>query len=374
MATPGGLVSEPVARYIGASRAENTVRAYAFDWARFTQWCARQTPVVDSLPAAPEVVAEYLAEHADQVGEDGQPAFAPATLSRWVAAINARHRESGLLPPGEHEGVARVLSGVRRARRTRQRKAKAITLARLARVLDATPITGFPAGVIGCRDAALLLAGFAGAFRPDELVNVLVGDLAAAPPTGVTVFVASSKTDQEAEGRFKALPFGADYRTCPPCAITRWRWLLRAWHGTPDTSLPAGGPAPDSPERARMMRVFARSTPGVHVCGHEFAPVPGEQGWALFPPITKGARLGEGPLSPDSVGPILRRRMAAAGLDATGYSGHSLRAGFVTEALTAGATVHEVMRQTWHRKPETVEGYARENAPHINNAVTKLGL
>jgi integrase len=54
--------------------------------------------------------------------------------------------------------------------------------------------------------------------------------------------------------------------------------------------------------------------------------------------------------------------------------GHSLRAGFVTEAFRAGADAHAIMRQTGHRSPAMLEVYAREHAPLTGNAVTRLGL
>ncbi len=54
--------------------------------------------------------------------------------------------------------------------------------------------------------------------------------------------------------------------------------------------------------------------------------------------------------------------------------GHSLRAGFVTEAFRAGADAHAIMRQTGHRSPVMLEVYAREHAPLVGNAVTRLGL
>jgi integrase len=74
------------------------------------------------------------------------------------------------------------------------------------------------------------------------------------------------------------------------------------------------------------------------------------------------------------VNDVVQRRVQAIGMNAPAYGAHSLRAGFVTEAFRAGATHHEVMRQTGHRDPATVEIYAREGAPLENNAVMKLGM
>jgi len=74
---------------------------------------------------------------------------------------------------------------------------------------------------------------------------------------------------------------------------------------------------------------------------------------------------------------VLGRRAAAAGYTAQQIAklgGHSLRSGFVTEAFRQGADAHAIMRQTGHRNPAILETYAREHAPLVGNAVTKLGL
>jgi len=97
----------------------------------------------------------------------------------------------------------------------------------------------------------------------------------------------------------------------------------------------------------------------------------------LFPSIHKTGRPGTGPMSGDAVAAMIQRRAAAAGytpaqVDLLG--GHSLRSGFVTEAFRAGADAHSIMRQTGHRDPKMLEVYAREHAPLVGNAVTRLDL
>ena len=71
---------------------------------------------------------------------------------------------------------------------------------------------------------------------------------------------------------------------------------------------------------------------------------------------------------------IVQRRAAAAGYDPARLGGHSLRAGFVTAAVTAGADAPAIMRQTGHRTPAMIEVYTRHHAPLEANAVTRLGL
>jgi integrase len=74
---------------------------------------------------------------------------------------------------------------------------------------------------------------------------------------------------------------------------------------------------------------------------------------------------------------MIQRRAEQAGFTAAQIAlmgGHSLRAGFVTEAFRQGADAHSIMRQTGHRSPVMLEVYAREHAPLMGNAVTRLGL
>src|SRR5699024_3735551 len=83
------------------------------------------------------------------------------------------------------------------------------------------------------------------------------------------------------------------------------------------------------------------------------------------------------PLSAAGVHAVIRRRALRAGCGPEAVArldGHSLRAGFVTQAARAGADHHSIMRQTGHRTPAMVTRYVRESAPLIGNAVTVLGL
>lgn len=366
------VVSAAANRYVRASRSSNTARAYAGDWARFSRWCQLQAH--ESLPADAGTVANYLAEHADLLRDDGTYVYAPATLSRWVATINGRHREAGLLPPGAHEGVARVLAGIRRDRATPPKRAEALGLTMLRVVLEAIPRVGWPQALIGRRDAAILLMGFAGAFRRSELAGLVVDDVVIHIDDGLRVRLATSKTDQEAAGAVVALPYGHDPVTCPPCAYARWLAVLSAVKGTALQADSASHPT----KRQRLMRIVLEPfDPTVHVCR-----LPSVATWRstlpaltpVFSPITKSGAVQERGVSGDTINAVVRRRIRTAGMSADGFSAHSLRAGFITDALTAGADYHSVMRQTRHKRTDTVELYARERAPLTNNAVTRLGL
>lgn len=159
----------------------------------------------------------------------------------------------------------------------------------------------------------------------------------------------------------KALPFTDQHRTCPVCAWVRWLQVVAAFD--------AGG-------RVSVIRLLTRAQAfDEHVCR---GSLPTAEGRApLFRSVRKNGNLSTAALSGAAVHAAIRRRAAAAGYDAHTVSqlgGHSLRAGFVTQAFRNGADAHAIMRQTGHTTPGMVELYARENAPLIGNAVTRLGL
>ena len=199
---------------------------------------------------------------------------------------------------------------------------------------------------------------------------------------GLHVRLRSSKTDQEALGRTVALPYGRDPVTCPPCAWVRWRELLH----TADT-------APEDNRRATVMRVLRRQAAHdqvldpdrdgaaesgrLHVCRTARLPEPADPGRPLFPSVHGTGIIRSTAMSGDAVYEMIRRRAEQAGYTTAQIrqlGGHSLRAGFVTEAFRQGADAHQIMRQTGHRSHAVLETYAREHAPLVANAVTRIGL
>src|SRR6185437_8241957 len=96
-----------------------------------------------------------------------------------------------------------------------------------------------PAGTIGLRDRALLLVGFAGAFRRSELVSLDCSDLAFTSE-GLLIKLRRSKTDQEGQGRQIALPFGSNASTCPVAAMRAWLEAAAIAEGPVFRSIPEG--------------------------------------------------------------------------------------------------------------------------------------
>lgn len=339
------------------SRAANTSRAYRSDWRAFEAWCHQHAQV--ALPASAATVAAYITDRANLVTETGDYAYAPSTISRWLTSINTRHTAAGHPAPGAHPTVTRTMAGIRRGHVRPTRRMAPLLLADLKKVLTGIDTTTFPAGVIGHRDAALLVMGFAGAFRRSELASRRVGDITVHPEDGLHVRLQTSKTDQEGRGSVKGLPFGDNPLTCPPCAFLRWAQVLHR----------STGP------RHQLMRLLHVSDPHTHICQR---PVPElgdlDPGAPLFRPVRKNGHIGPTAISGEVVNAVTKRRLAQAGMDPKRFGGHSLRAGFVTQALRAGASPQEIMRQTDHRDVATVEIYRREHDPLRQNAVTRLGL
>ena len=262
-----------------------------------------------SLPATPAMVCAYIGDHAGR--------HAVATIQRRLASISKAHEVAGLPNPCRSEIVKATLRGLRRKHGTAQRQAKPLMRDDLLLVLDSLGET-----LRDQRDRALMLLGFAGGFRRSELVSLERADIEAARQ-GLIVTIKRSKTDQEAAGRRIGIPHGRT-RHCPVAAVEAW---LSA--SAIDT-----GP--------------------------------------LFRPITRHSHLDKNPLTGDAVSVLLRERLAAAGIDPEGYSGHSLRAGFATSAAQAGVSTLKIRAQTGHATDAMLARYVREGELFTGNAAGVL--
>jgi integrase len=181
------------------------------------------------------------------------------------------------------------------------------------------------AGLIGVRDRALVLLGFAGAFRRSELVAMDLEDCTFGKD-GLTIMLRRSKIDQEGIGRKVGIPYGSNPETCPVRNLQRW--IEAACINT--------GPVFRSINRHG--KVQARELAGIDV-----------------------AR-------------VVRKLAKRAGLDPSNYAGHSLRAGHATSAAIAGASERSIMNQTGHRSVQMVRRYIREGSLFRENSGGKLGL
>ena len=296
--------------YARQAKSQNTRRAYASDWDNFARWCHPYGFV--PLPAKPETVALYLTALAD--------ALKPSTLGRRLATISQVHQAAGHDTPTAAAPVRLVWAGIRRAKGTDQHgKAPAVT-PELRRMVDTLEDS-----LIGVRDRALLLIGFAGAFRRSELVGLDVKDVHAGHD-GLTVFIRKSKTDQEGQGRKVGIPYGSHPHTCPVRAYGAW----------------------------------------LEKCGLVEGP--------LFRGVTRHGKLQPDRLSDRAVALIVKRAAEKAGLDPDKYAGHSLRAGLATSAAQAGVSERSIMAQTGHKSVVVARRYIRDGSLFRDNAAAQVGL
>ncbi len=181
------------------SKAENTLRGYRADWRDFCGWCEGHG--LCPLPALPETVAAYIAECAGRLKV--------GTIQRRLNAISEAHKAMGVTSPTHTAIVANTMKGIRRTLgRAPDQKAPALT-DDIRSMVDATGD-----GTIGARDRALVLLGFAGAFRRSELVALDIEDCSFGKD-GLTIILRRSKTDQDGIGRKIGIPYAANPNTCP---------------------------------------------------------------------------------------------------------------------------------------------------------------
>ncbi|MHB0934917.1 MAG: site-specific integrase [Armatimonadota bacterium] len=308
-----GQDAERIKGYVRDSKAAATQRAYQQDWRQFVAWLNARGCRED-LPIAPEIIAAWITELADSGSR-------PSTISRKVAAVGFAHRLAEVENTTARPLVTETMKGIRRRLKVRARQVRPLTVEDMRTMVSLQPAT-----LAGVRNRALLLLGFAGAFRRSELVALNVEDIRE-DKDGLTVLIAKSKGDQEASGQYVGIPAGKYHDTCPVRAYKEW---LR------ESSI-TGGP--------------------------------------VFRQVDTADHLLPDRMSDRAVARLVKSACESAGLDPKLYSGHSLRAGFVTAAYRAGAREVNIMRQTRHRRSDTLQLYIRsESVLGKDNAARMVGL
>jgi integrase len=299
--------------FANSAKAPATVKAYRSDWLDFEQWCYGHQLV--SLPAMPETVAFYIADRASTL--------ASGTITRRLTSITHAHRANGHsdTPATTHHAiVGETLSGIRRSIGTAQRGKAPLLSVDIRKIIAASPES-----LLGSRDRALVLVGFAGAFRRSELARIDYADLTFSGH-GIVIDLRKSKTDQEGAGRKVALPWGMNVETCPVLSLRTW---LDAAHITDGS---------------------------------------------IFRAVDRQGQVSKSRLNKDSIGVILKRAAARAGLKTETLGGHSLRAGHVTQAAMNGVSEFVIMKQTGHRSVSTLRRYIRLGEMFTQNAASGLGI
>lgn len=292
------------------SVAASTRAAYERDMRAFADWCSPR--LLSALPAEPATVHRYLASVSDDL--------AVSTIRRRLTSIAVVHKAAGYPDPTKDEHIIRTWRGIRREHGVAPRKVRAIRAAVLRQLVE--PLTDWPADV---RDRAILTIGMAGALRRSEIVAIDVEHMTV-DEDGLRMRIPRSKRDQEGEGALVGMTNGTRWETCP---ATSWEtWL--------EVSEIRSGPA--------------------------------------FRAIDRHGNLSPRRLTDRQIARIVQRRAEAVGLPAEEFAGHSLRAGFATEAVARGRSELVVMRHGRWRSGQAMRGYVQEGGLWKDNATKGLGL
>jgi len=94
----------------------------------------------------------------------------------------------------------------------------------------------------------------------------------------------------------------------------------------------------------------------------------------VFRPITRHGHIDPDALAGDAVSIILRERIAAAGIDPKGYSGHILRTGFATSAAQAGVSTLIIRAHTGHASDAMLARYIRAGELFTGNTAGGVAM
>lgn len=308
--------------YSAKGPAENTKSSYQHDWDHFQKWCKSKD--VESLPTTPYTVSLYISEIAK--GGNGEPKKKVSTIVRRLAAINAVHKEAGHIQPAKQKypDISKALQGIKREKGMAQEGKRPLGVKMAVSLLNQQSMNS----IISARDSVILLLGLAGAFRRSELATIKFEHITY-HRHGITIRIPYSKTDQVGEGREVEIPLGKMRETCPVAAIDNWVAIANI------------------PREGYLLRAVDR--------------------WG-------NVSASEKPIDSGAISRVIKRRAKAAGYDDKSYSGHSLRAGFVTAAAANGATDRQIMRQTGHKSQKMIDRYSRREQDDRRAAAEKVGL
>jgi len=298
-----------------SSKAINTVRAYKSDFNDFGLFCAQNG--FKSLPSEPKIVALYLTYLSTKNAK-------MSTLKRRLVSIGVIHKLKGHYLDTKHPSIIENIMGIKRRKGSIQNGKKPLLISSLKIIIDVIDQQNKEKIKI-LRDRSIILIGFSGGFRRNEIVSLNYDDLDFVPE-GLKIKIKRSKTDQFGEGSIKALPYFDNSQYCPVVSLKNWIDIARINSG------------------------------------------------ALFRRFSKGSRLTEKRLTDQTVALLIKEYLQLAGIDNKNYSGHSLRSGFATSAAESGAEERSIMAMTGHKSSEMVRRYIKEANLFKNNALNKIKI
>ena len=303
-------LSAKAKRRMGKAKADNTIKAYGSDWSDFVDWCSFHGEPF--LPTTPETIVNYISDLADDAKAN--------TVSRRITAISENHIAAGFgrNNPAKEGIVRTAMSAIRREKGTFQHGKAPILMETLYLLSDC-----FGDDIVSLRDRALILLGFAGAFRRSELVRIRMDELTFSPE-GMTVFIPHAKGDQLGHGSTIAIPYAPEEEICAVRAVEQWILTAQIQHEP------------------------------------------------LFRGFKRNKELREEQLSDKAVALIVKKYVRMAGLDENSFAGHSLRRGFATSAAQHDVDALTIMRQTRHKSEKMVHRYIEQGNIFKDNALARM--
>lgn len=304
------FTAEKAKKYILHAKADNTIKSYKSDWKDFVEYCRERE--VPYLTADVNTVINYVADMADTKKV--------STIVRRLSSISQAHQAADCGSPTFSFGVKAVIKGIKKTKGTIPNKKTAAVIEDIRAMVDT-----LGRSLIDIRDRALILIGFAGAFRRSELVSITMDDLEFTRD-GLTIMLKHSKTDQEGQGYKKGIPYGSNPETCPVRSLQDWLSQGKIHDGM------------------------------------------------IFRGVNKSGKVSNKGLCDKSVALIVKKLVKAAGLDERKYSGHSLRSGLITTAANRGVDERSIMKQSGHKSLTVMRSYIQDATLFKNNAATDVGL
>ena len=318
--------------YARAAASDNTLKAYAKDWAHFARWCRMKG--AEPLPPSLEMIGLYLADLASGSGPSpSQSASRPlsvSTIDRRLSGLAWNYAQRGFFLDRKNRHIATVLAGIKR-KHARPPVQKEAILAEDILAMVAT----LPFDLRGLRDRAILLLGYAGGLRRSEIVSLDVHK-DDTPDSGgwIEIFEKGALLTLNAKTGWREVEIGRGSKdqTCPVHALEQW----------------------------------------LHFAKIDFGPV--------FVGISRdGKRASETRLNDKHVARLIKRTVLDAGIRSdlpekdrlALFSGHSLRAG-----LASSAEVDEryVQKQLGHASAEMTRRYQRRRDRFRVNLTKAAGL
>ena len=298
-----------------SSKANNTIRAYKSDFKDFSLFCVQNG--FKPLPSEPKIISLYLTHLSTKNVK-------MSTLKRRLVSIGVIHKLKGHYLDTKHPAIIENIMGIKRRKGIVQKGKKPILISSLKLIIN-TIDQQEKNKIKKLRDKSIILTGFSGGFRRNEIVALDYDDLDFVPE-GLKITIRRSKTDQFGEGSVKALPYFDNLQYCPVVTLKNWITVSKIKSGP------------------------------------------------IFRRFSKGSKLSGNRLTDQTVALLIKKYLNLAGVDSKNYSGHSLRSGFATSAAESGAEERSIMAMTGHKSVEMVRRYIKEANLFKHNALNKIKI